>query len=58
MRYQTYAPYPVSVLHPACPECGCYMMLDRVEPDKPEYGKRTFECPRCQHSEIEIVKFK
>ena len=58
MRYQTYSPYPVSVLHPVCPECGCYMMLDRIEPDKPEYDNRTFECPRCQHTESKIVKYK
>jgi transcription elongation factor Elf1 len=33
-------------------------MLDRIEPDKPEYDKRTFECPRCQHTESKIVKYK
>ena len=35
------------------------MWLARIEPtDKPDYDQRTFECPRCDHSEMMMVKFK
>jgi hypothetical protein len=27
---------------PQCPECGCMMRLDRIEPRKPGYEERTF----------------
>jgi hypothetical protein len=34
------------------------MMLARIEPDHPNYEKRTFECPGCQSSESRIVKYQ
>jgi len=44
---------------PPCPKCGEGMWLSRIEPtDKPDYDQRTFECPRCDHSETKMVKFK
>ena len=43
---------------PTCPRCGTQMWLERIEPDKPDYDKRTFECPRCQKEVTEIVKYK
>jgi transcription elongation factor Elf1 len=33
------------------------MMLARIEPATPGHDKRTFECPNCNHSESEVVKF-
>jgi len=45
--------------HPPCPECGSGMWLARIEPtDKADYDQRTFECPRCEHSETIMVKYK
>jgi hypothetical protein len=41
-----------------CPECGARMCLDRVEPDKPDHDRRTFGCPRCQHTESVVVKYR
>ena len=34
------------------------MYLARIEPEKPGYDLRTFECPRCQHVETAVVQFK
>jgi hypothetical protein len=41
----------------ACPECSALMYLARIEPEKPGFDLRTFECPRCQHVETVAVKF-
>jgi hypothetical protein len=41
-----------------CPTCTAHMYLARIEPEKPGYDLRTFECPRCQHIETAVVKFK
>ena len=34
------------------------MLLSRIEPDKPDHDKRTFECSACGHEQSEVVKFK
>jgi transcription elongation factor Elf1 len=33
------------------------MMLARIEPDRPGFDRRTFECPACNHSEVVVVAF-
>ena len=33
------------------------MVLTRIVPHAPGRDLRSFECPRCEHSEIEVVKF-
>jgi hypothetical protein len=43
---------------PKCPDCGVEMWLCHVEPDTRDHDLRTFECPRCQHSMSDVVKFK
>src|SRR5262249_9740352 len=37
---------------PSCPECGCMMWIQTLEPGEPGHDKRTFGCPRCQHVEV------
>ena len=32
---------------PPCIKCGTQMLLTRIEPDKPDHDRRTFECPEC-----------
>jgi hypothetical protein len=50
---------PKPIDRPLCLKCGWGMWLARIEPtDKPDYDQRTFECPRCEHSETMMVKFK
>jgi transcription elongation factor Elf1 len=35
------------------------MWLARITPtDKPDYDERTFECPRCDHREVLVVKYR
>ena len=33
------------------------MWLRSIEPDKPGYDRRTFECPMCQHLIVKIIKY-
>jgi hypothetical protein len=47
----------VVVEHPACEQCKAPMWLARLESDKPDHGKRTFECKACGATKIEIVKY-
>lgn len=50
-------PKPIDL--PPCPKCGNRMSLARIEPtDTPDFDQRTFECPRCDHSETMMIKFK
>jgi hypothetical protein len=43
---------------PECPKCTTPMYLARIAPDEPGFDRRFFECPRCQHVETIVVKFK
>jgi hypothetical protein len=45
------------VNRPLCVICGTQMWLACVEAEGPTHDKRTFECPVCSTSEIELVKF-
>ena len=33
------------------------MWISRIEPDKPDHDKRTFECPACDGVMTAIVKY-
>jgi hypothetical protein len=48
---------PIAV-RPECPTCTAQMYLARIEPEKPGFDLRTFECPRCQHLETVVVNFE
>ena len=41
---------------PPCPECEVMMWISEIEPDKPDFDRRTFECPRL-HTETMVVGF-
>jgi hypothetical protein len=49
------APAP-AIGRPPCPKCGTIMILARVTPDGAGY-QYLFECPACDHSESEVVRF-
>lgn len=55
-RFQLATPASIATKRPPCPKCGTMMMLARIEAHGPEYRKRTFECPSCNHSESALVK--
>ena len=46
------------IARPDCPKCGTRMWLDRIEPDEPDHDLRTYECPECDHTIMEVVKYK
>jgi hypothetical protein len=43
---------------PDCPRCGKPMHLARIEPDKPEHDRRTFQCETCGEPLSEVVKYR
>jgi transposase-like protein len=49
-------PYPTEPLltaieRPRCPKCQTRMSLARIEPGPAGSDLRTFECPKCEHSQ-------
>ena len=59
-RYQPAIRYSsLAVIRLPCPKCRAAMMsLSFIEPDKPGWEQRTFECQNCGHSQISVVKIK
>jgi ribosomal protein S27AE len=59
MSQSHYSPSnPVIIEHPPCPKCATQMFLARIAPNALGYNRQTFECPKCEHSENIIVKYK
>ena len=44
--------------HPTCEACGAPMWLARIEPDRPDHDKRTFNCLACDEIATEVVKYR
>ncbi len=42
---------------PTCEKCGVEMWLARIEPARPGYDKRTFECPACTTMVTKVIKY-
>ena len=58
MRYPQYTPPKISFEKSACPKCGERVWLIQIEPDKPNYDKRTYKCSACENVVVEIVKYR
>jgi ssDNA-binding Zn-finger/Zn-ribbon topoisomerase 1 len=60
MRQQSELAHDLAQLteRPLCPKCGTQMQLARIEPDKPGYDLRNYECPACHHLESMIVRYR
>lgn len=58
MRKAQVIPHPLIVGRPCCEICDAQMSLVSIEPDEPDHDRRTFECPRCQHVTVEVVRYK
>jgi len=41
---------------PLCSNCGWTMWIARIEPDKPDHDKHTFDFSRCDYQQTKIVK--
>ena len=48
MRHIQSARSQPQIPHPNCPKCGTPMWLARIEPDEPNYDRRTYECARVR----------
>ena len=44
------------IRYPNCPKCGTRMYLARLQPEKSDQDRLTFECPQCAYVEMEMVK--
>src|SRR3977135_168244 len=42
-----YAMFLDRIKSPRCPKCGACMACRNLEPDRPGFASRTFECPKC-----------
>lgn len=40
---------------PRCSKCGEMMALRMIEPERPGFNSRTFECPKCFGTETLVV---
>ena len=58
MQPSQFIPHPRQIGFPKCAKCGAPMWLAFIEPDKPDHDRRTFECPRCQSEQIEVVRYR
>jgi DNA-directed RNA polymerase subunit RPC12/RpoP len=47
-----------ATMRPVCSKCGAPLWLIRIEPDKPGFARRTFECPRCQSRISEAIELE
>jgi hypothetical protein len=57
-RYFPATAYSASIGRPLRAKCGTAMMLARIEPDVADYDLRTFECPKCEHSQSLVAKYQ
>ena len=55
MRASFFIPRPQIGEYPKCAKCSAQMWISRIEPDKPDHDKRTFECPACDGVMTAIV---
>ena len=46
------------IRYPNCPKCGTRMHLARLQPEKSDQDRLTFECPQCAYVEMEMVKVR
>lgn len=55
MALEQRSPLTIPIERPPCFKCGAKMMLRRLEREGADRERRTFECPKCEHSQSEIV---
>ena len=58
MRASDFVPSRRDLAHVICEHCGSIMLLTKIEPDKPGYDRRTFDCIECNYTIVEIVKYR
>jgi hypothetical protein len=58
MHTSEFVPSRRDLAHVICERCGSIMLLTKIEPDKPDYDRRTFDCIECNDTVVEIVKYR
>ena len=58
MRKDQNLPQQRIIGRPFCEVCKAQLWLAFIEPDKPDYDKRTFECPVCPNVIVKVVKYR
>jgi hypothetical protein len=48
LQYRLFRPSWFSLSRTACPACGDGMLVTSIEPDRPGYDRRIFECAPCE----------
>ena len=46
------------LMEATCTKCGAKMTLARIEPDKPDYDLRSFECTKCNNVDQYIFEYE
>ncbi len=49
---------PTPDARPSCVVCSTRMGLVLIQPDRPGFDLRTFECPRCNVREETVIQFR
>ena len=57
VRWYQIFPQLRMIPHPRC-ICDTDMCLTCIEPDGLGHDRRIFECPRCKHWTVEIIKYR
>ena len=55
MALEQRSPLTIPIERPPCFRCGLKMMLTRLEREGGDRERRTFECPKCEHSQSVLV---
>jgi hypothetical protein len=50
-----YAMFVDRINNPRCQKCGAMMSLRIIEPERPGFDSRTFECPKCYDTETFVA---
>ena len=59
MRYLPTVPYSQTLIRRLRPRCrGAMMTLALIEPDKPGWEQRTFECQNCGHTQCSVAEIR
>ncbi len=54
LPYRLFRPSWFSLLRVSCPACRAGMLVTSIEPDRPGYDTRIFECVPCEISIVEV----
>jgi DNA-directed RNA polymerase subunit RPC12/RpoP len=55
MALEQRSPLTIPIERLLCVRCGTTMMLARLEREALDRERRTFECPKCEHSQSVVV---